>query len=118
MSERVQVPAKIELEYYRRHESESEAPEMWLVDPDFTNELRITVYSDDDGSYGIPPELLKLGRLQVELEGSRRALESFGKYLIALARLETQDTDVHDHFEDVQSGAGETLHMIVRRTGA
>jgi hypothetical protein len=85
------------------------------VDPPFTNELSVDVSPDDSDSLGIPPELTRLGRLQVQLAGTPRALEALGTYLIALARLQTRDPDVHDHFEDVQYEPGGTTHLIVRR---
>lgn len=83
------------------------------VDPSYTNELTLNVYADDD-STGLPPALAGV-RLQIEFAGTARALEEFGTYLIALARLESPDPDPHEHFEDVGSETGETVHLIVRR---
>lgn len=82
------------------------------VDPEFTDELEIAVYSDDD-SIGVPESLQTLP-LQVQMAGTPRALEAFGIYLIALARLETADPDPHEHFDDVRSPHG-GMHLIVRR---
>lgn len=84
------------------------------VDPEYTSELQIGVYVDDESS-GFPTELNEK-RLQVQLAGTSKALEALGTYLIALARLESPDPDPHEHFEDVADERGGTLHLIVRRT--
>lgn len=86
------------------------------VDPQFTDELRVAVYVDDDETLGFPREL-EGKRLQVQLSGSAHSLEAFGTYLIALARLESPDPDPHEHFEDVKDERGGALHLIVRRRG-
>lgn len=84
------------------------------VDPDFTSELQLSVYTDDD-EIGWPSQLDGT-RLQVQLSGNSRSLEALGTYLIALARLESPDPDPHEHFEDVRDARGGTVHLIVRRT--
>lgn len=85
------------------------------VDPEFTNELRLGVYTDDPETIGFPSQLAG-ERLQVQLAGTPRALEALGTYLIALARLNTSDPDPHEHFEDVRDERGGDVHLIVRRT--
>jgi hypothetical protein len=114
MSKRVRLPVQIDLEYYHEPSSHPDVVDTWLVDPKFTNELRLAVYADDD-SFGVPDAIKTLGRLQVELAGSPRALQELGRFLIAMARMETNDPNVHDHLENVQYGIGETAHLVVRR---
>jgi hypothetical protein len=113
---KISQPAQIELEYYSGEPNDPDihSSERWMVPPDFTNELRLAVYPDDDRVFK-SSELDKLGRLQIEISGTPRAYEAFGRYLIALARLETSDDNPHDHFEDVEFAAGGTAHLIVRR---
>jgi hypothetical protein len=84
------------------------------VDPEFTSELVVGVYTDDDDSTGHPPVLAGLP-LQISVAGSARALEAMGKYLLALARINSSDPDLHEHFEDVCDERGGNLHLIVRR---
>jgi len=111
---RKSVPAELVLEYHMTDEN----PEIGSfgncpVDPEFTGELEVGVYIDDD-TVGAPKELI--GKpLQVRLSGTARALEEFGKYLIALARLETGNPTPHDHFEDVKNEYGGMIHLIAER---
>ena len=114
MSEHIRVPIQIELEYYHQPSSHPNVVNTWLVDPKFTDELQLAVYEDDD-TLGVSTAIKQLGRLQVELAGSPRALEELGRFLIAMARMETDDPNIHDHFDDVQDADRETAHFIVRR---
>ncbi|WP_331021430.1 Imm32 family immunity protein [Longimicrobium sp.] len=84
------------------------------VEPRFTSELRIGAYLEDVDPDPLPP-ILKGGVLQIELAGTPRALEALGTYLIALARLETQDPNPHEHIEDVMHEGGGSVHLIIRR---
>jgi hypothetical protein len=84
-------------------------------EPEFTSELLVSAYLENAQTDALS-ELLKTGRLQIELVGTPRALESFGTFLIALARLETEDPKPHEHLEDVQGEHGSTVHLIVRRS--
>jgi hypothetical protein len=83
------------------------------LDPKFSNELVVAVRSDTDplahwsGAKGDRP--------QVHLAGSARALEELGRYLIALARLDTKDPEPHAHFHDVRNPDGGTVHLMPRR---
>ena len=113
MSERVTIPAAIELEYWQGREIRGSVYRNFPVDPDHTDELIIAVRSDESNDGPRPPAIRD--RPQVHLAGTPRALEAFGRYLIALARLDTHDRDVHEHFEDVQNDDGGTVHLIVRR---
>lgn len=54
-------------------------------------------------------------RPQIHLLGSARALEEFGRYLIALARLQTADSEPYGSIDDVQDGVGGTVRVIPRR---
>lgn len=115
MNDIAQTAVEVTLAYYRGEDDPEEGIFATRpVDPEFTNELKIAVYIEDD-SVGPPPEVLRKGPLQVQLSGTSRALEAFGTYLVALARLDTADPDPHEHFEDVGNEHGGTLHLIVRR---
>ena len=114
MSRRIRIPASIALEYYESAGTKAKPLERWLVDPKYVNELKLAVYQDDD-SRGTTQTLSKRRRLQVQLGGTPRSLEALGRYLIAMARLNTDDPDFHDHFEQVQCENGGTVHLIVRR---
>mgnify|MGYP001083900828 CR=1 FL=1 len=111
------VPLEIVLEYLTIEEKpEAGTYGNCPADPPFTDELEIGVYIDDD-SIGPPTELV--GKpLQVRFAGTPRALEAFGKYLIALARLETANPSPHDHFENVKNEYGGTVHLITERLPA
>lgn len=116
MTDTLHTPIEVTLSYFQGEDD----PERQIfatrpVDPEFTSELQIDVHIDDD-SVGTP-SALQGKQLQVEFAGSARALEAFGTYLLALARLQSSDPDPHEHFEDVQDATGHPLHLIVRRTG-
>jgi hypothetical protein len=83
-------------------------------EPEFTTELRVGAYLEDREPDPLP-ELLRTARLQIELAGTPRALESLGTYLIALAHLQTADPSPHEHIEDLRSEHGGAVHLIVRR---
>jgi len=114
MSEHVRIPIQIDLEYYRQRSTHVNVVDTWLVDPKYTDELQLAVYADDD-TVGVPDAIKQLGRLQVDLGGSPRALQELGRFLIAMARMETNDPNVHDHLEDVRYGTNETAHLVLRR---
>lgn len=116
MSQRKSITAEIALEYWRGEEVEGQVYRNAPVEPAHTDELTVAIRSDDGTADAREPVVP--GRPQVHLAGTPRALEAFGRYLIALARLETIDPDVHEHFEDVRNDDGGTVHLIVRRLTA
>ncbi|MBX6331320.1 MAG: hypothetical protein IRY91_05675 [Gemmatimonadaceae bacterium] len=115
MSKRVAVPTNVVLEYWQGRDLPGVVYENTPVDPEHTDELTIALRSDEPDDTSDPRTPLFLGRPQVHFAGTPRALEAFGRYLIALARLETADPNPHEHFEDVQNADGGTIHLIVRR---
>ena len=54
-------------------------------------------------------------RTQVHIVGSSRALEELGRYLVALARLETADPEPYGSLDHIQDGNGGTLRVLPRR---
>jgi len=86
-----------------------------VVPPKHTRELEVSVQRlaeqlpdlTDDPDLDLRP--------QVHIVGSARALEELGRYLVALARLDTTDPEPYGAFEDVQDGAGGTLRLLPRR---
>ncbi len=83
------------------------------IDPLFTDELTIAIRSDE------APEARWSGtvgdRPQVHLAGTARALDELGRYLIALARLETEDREPYTSLDDVQLADGGTVRFLPRR---
>ncbi|HEU5424607.1 MAG TPA: hypothetical protein VFU72_13765, partial [Nitrolancea sp.] len=83
--------------------------------PEHMDEFRIDAASDAVDSERTD-ELAERSRLELNVRGSRRAYRAFAGYLLALCELETQDSDYHDHFDEVRSTTGEpVIHMIVHR---
>lgn len=117
MSERVSVPANLTLEYWSGDDIPGKVYESMPVEPEHTDELMLALRSDEERDFQDPRTPLLADRPQVHLAGSPRALEAFGRYLIALARLQTDDEDPHEHFEEVQNADGGTVHLIVHRSG-
>ena len=81
-----------------------------VKDPEHSDELRLTIYDDSPNARSTGS---RSGRRQLELAGSARALECFGTFLIALARLDGSD-DGHVHLE-IEGPAGSPSELIVRR---
>ncbi|MGH7719325.1 MAG: Imm32 family immunity protein [Gemmatimonadaceae bacterium] len=116
MSERVRVTTEIPLDYWSGQDTPGVVYQNAPVDPEHTDELVVAVRSDDSDTD--PQERVVTGRPQIHFAGTPRALEAFGRYLIALARLQTLDPDIHQHFEDVQNDDGGTVHLIVHRVNS
>jgi hypothetical protein len=69
-----------------------------VEEPQHLNELTIGV--NDRELFDFEKDrFVPTGDLQVQISGSRRALYEFGRYLVALSKLETEDPDYHDHFD-------------------
>lgn len=111
MNKRKRETVTFELEYWSGPESENRYTNM-PVPPRYTAELVIGVRTNTGGP---AQERVIKGRPQVHFAGSPRALEAFGKYLIALANVRTRDPAPHDHFESVRNDDGGTVHLIVHR---
>ena len=116
MSERLSIAAALTLEYWSGRDVPDQQYQSMPVEPEHTNELVVALRSDEEDDSRDPRAPLFDGRPQVHLAGSPRALEALGLYLIALARLATEDPDPHEHFEDVQNGDGGTVHLIIHRS--
>lgn len=84
-----------------------------VIEPKHTSELVVAVRSDTDPSAawtaasGVRP--------QIHLAGSARALEELGRYLVALARLESADPEPYGSLEDVRNADGGTVRLLPRR---
>ena len=81
-----------------------------------TNELAIAIRPFDPDIEERQYNAATHGKPQIILAGPAEALEELGKYLIALARLETTNESPGEHYDDVQNADGGTTHLIVRRT--
>ena len=84
------------------------------IDPKFTSELVIAIASDDDPAL-VRWDVKRHGRPQVHLAGTARALEELGRYLIALALLDSEDPEPSASLEDVRNADGGTVRLIPRR---
>jgi hypothetical protein len=54
-------------------------------------------------------------QLQIHLVGTARALEALGTYLIALARLDTENPEPSPSLDDVHHADGGTIRLLPRR---
>ena len=113
MHDKISISATIRLDYWSGADAVGILQQVLPVEPCFTDELIIAVRSDEDD--GDPRRRVLDGRPQIHVAGTPRALEEMGRYLISLARLDSAETDVHEHFEDVQNDDGGNIHLIVRR---
>lgn len=86
------------------------------IDPEFTSELVIAIAGDEDPAR-VRWDIQRYGRPQVHLAGTARALDALGRYLIALARLETKDPEPSASLDDVRNADGGTVRFLPRRLG-
>ena len=83
--------------------------------PKHSSELTLIVQDPKESAIGnIDDPDLDL-RPQVHLLGSAPALEELGRYLVALARLETADPEPYGSIDDVRDGSGGTMRLLPRR---
>jgi len=112
------VPVSITLEYTST--GKDEPPRVYRnfpVPPANTNELLLMMRPFDHRVEEHLYDAGRHGRPYVTIEGTPRALEELGRYLIALARLETANERPDVHLDDVASADGGTAHLrIVRRS--
>lgn len=87
------------------------------VDPQHTSELTVGIEPFDHTIHDTLYKAAEHGRPQIVLSGPPRALEELGRHLIALARCETQNPDVHTHIDDVANANGGTVHLVIHRDG-
>ena len=114
MTREVHRPIELTLSYVMGRDDLAQGVfESRPLDPAYTGELTISVYTESRERDDLPAD--RDSRLQVQFGGSARALEAFGTYLVALALLQTPDPEPHEHFEDVLGENGESVHLIVRR---
>lgn len=110
------VPAQIVLEYVSMGADQpGRVYRNFPVEPANISELQVAIqpFNPDieEASYGAKEH----GRPQLILSGSPAVLEELGRYLIALARLDTENPMVSGHFDDVRNSSGGTVHLIIRR---
>lgn len=117
MSKRVKNRVEIDLEYSGgKDEPEKRIFRNFPIEPEFTSELVIAIAGDDDPAR-VRWDVPRCGRPQVHLSGTARALEALGRYLIALARLETKDPEPSASLDDVRNADGGTVRFLPRRLG-
>lgn len=87
------------------------------IAPPFVSELAISIAGDEDPAR-VRWQVERLGRPQVHLAGTPRALEELGRYLIALARLETDDPEPSGSLDGIQNPDGGTVRLLPRRLSA
>lgn len=92
-----------------------------VVEPKIDSDLRFSVHRevlDEDGILNpVPGEDTVEASFQVNLYGNSAGYRELGRYLLALAELDTStDPEYHEHFDDLRSEDGRThFHVIVRK---
>jgi len=110
------VAIELSLEYLAgRDEPQRGIYRNFPVEPKHTRELSIAIRSNRDPAGITPDNRARYGKPQIHLAGTARALEAFGRYLIALARLETADPEPYDSFDAVRNVDGGTIRLLTRR---
>lgn len=114
MSDMTAVKIELSLKYTGgRDEPQRGVFRNQVVEPKHMSELVMAVRSDVDPAGQWTTSSGE--RAQIHLAGSARALEELGSYLIALARLETQDPEPYGSLEDVRYADGGTVRLLPRR---
>jgi hypothetical protein len=85
-----------------------------VVPPKFSRELMVAVRRKDV-LQSEPYNSATDGPPQVHIAGSPRALEELGRYLVALARLDTQDPEPYGWMDNVPNADGGTARVVLRR---
>lgn len=91
-----------------------------VPDPVISSQLGFNVLPElpsDDADSTVPAFEGYEGSLQVNLWGTSDDYRALGRYLLAIAELDTAaDPGFHQHHEDIQSSDGRTrLNLIVRK---
>lgn len=92
-----------------------------VPDPRIGKDLTFTVHrqvSDEDGLFNpVAGEEAMQGSLQINVYGNSKGYRELGKYLLALAELDTtEDEGFHEHHDELISSDGRThLHVILRK---
>lgn len=84
------------------------------VPPKFTRELTVAVRRRDVLQV-TPYNAATDGPPQVHIAGSPRALEELGRYLVALARLETHDPEPYGWIDNARNADGGMARVVLRR---
>lgn len=89
------------------------------VAPKYTSELAIALR--DHPELTEEPDVVlpdNPTQLQVHIVGTSRALEELGRYLIGLARSQTEDPEPYGSFDDVRNVDGGSIRLLPRRVEA
>jgi hypothetical protein len=78
----------------------------------FINEIRIDVYDDEIFDDSVM-DFVSSGKLQIHLNGSRRSYQELGKLLIQLSEYETDDPDLHLHYDDINNSENEDYVNLI-----
>lgn len=79
--------------------------------PDLGSDLMISVTELDEASENLENPF----QVQVHIVGTSRGLEELGTYLVALARLESNDPEPYGSFDDIPLSGGGTIRLLPRR---
>lgn len=114
MSEPQKITQTVVLEYTRGADEPAKGIfRRFPVSPRFADELVLGIAGEDD------PARVRWdaaqGPPQVHLAGTPRAFEELGTFLIALARLQTQDPAPSTSLSDVRFDQGGHARLIVHR---
>ena len=112
------VSTTIDLEYVSVGEDGENVFRNFPVDPEHSDQLSISIrpFSPDGTEKAYNATMH--GRPQVVVSGSPAALEGLGRYLLALARLESSHPRAGTNVDDVKNIDGGTVHLVIRRESA
>lgn len=85
----------------------------FVADPTRTEELVVAVRDDEHPEQEVFRR--ENVRPQIHLAGTAAALEELGRFLVALARLETLDPEPYSSVSDVLNADGGNARLVIRR---
>lgn len=111
----VRVTVELPLDY----RTGSDEPERGIfrnsvIPPEHPEELLLAVRSVQSPTSD-PYNAKTDGPSQVHLVGTPRALEELGRYLVALARLDTKDPEPYGWVERIRNADGGSARLVLRR---
>lgn len=110
------IKAEIELNYLiGKQDVNNGIFEGGVESPKCMNELIVDVHEDEVFDEKID-DFVSSGKVQIVISGSDASIEELGKYLIAFARYNTEDSNYHDHFENIKNSEGkEFVSLMVKK---
>lgn len=86
-----------------------------VCEPKYVDELKMNISEDYEFDMD-NEEFKKNGMYALEISGSERALEEFGKFLINVAMFQTDDEDYHEHIDNLLNNNGDAaVNLTIRK---